>query len=231
MRIDLKVTGLDAARAYIRNADRQIAFAAAKALTQTGHDVRRAIPAGLQAQLDRPTRFTASETATTVTPARKDNLRAIVAFKPIQAGYLHWQVEGGTRRPERKALRLPSAIGLDAYGNLPRGIIQQLIAVARKESKLAKRKARRVRISNKVEIFYGDPTDVGVKNSPPGIYKIVQHGAKGGGSRLIPLIVFPQTTATYRPRLNLERIARPVVERAFPGRFAVALQQAMATAK
>ena len=162
-------TNLAEVRRRLSGLEKQVNFAASKALNDTAREVRKAIPAGLRRSLDRPTPFTASEGATFIRPARRDNLTAEVLFKDRQASYLRYQVEGGVRRPKRRALRLPSAIQLDQYGNLPRGIIQQLIAVARKESKLGKRKARRIQVSNKLDLFYGDPKDVGGRNFPPGI--------------------------------------------------------------
>lgn len=226
--LTIQITGIQEVRAQMQGLAKQVNFAAAKTLTQTAHEVRKAIPAGLRKSLDRPTNFTANPGATYVKPATRENLVAEVNFKERQASYLRWQIEGGTRSPTKKALRLPSAIGLDAYGNLPKGIIQQLIAVARRESKLGKRKARRIQVSNKVELFYGDPADVGGHRFPPGIYKIVKTGSR---SQLIPLIVFPATTATYKKRVDLAAIATPVVQAEFAKRFQPALRQALATAK
>ena len=222
-------TNLDEVRRRLSGLEKQVNFAASKALNDTAREVRKAIPAGLRKSLDRPTPFTAGEGATFVKPAKRDNLTAEVLFKDRQASYLRYQVEGGVRRPTRRALRLPSAIRLDQYGNLPRGIIQQLIAVARKESRLGKRKARRIQVSNKLDLFYGDPKDVGGRDFPPGIYKIVRLSAER--SQLVPLIVFPETAATYRKRVDLLSISRPVVASAFSPAFARALRDALASAR
>lgn len=222
-------TNLDEVRRQLAGLERQVSFAASRALNDTAREVRKAVPEGLRRSLDRPTPFTASEGAMFIRPARRDNLTAEVLFKDRQASYLRYQVEGGVRRPARRALRLPSAIRLDQYGNLPRGIIQQLIAVARKESKLGKRKARRIQVSNTLDLFYGDPKDVGGHNFPPGIYKIVRLSSER--SQLVPLIVFPETAATYRKRVDLMSIARLVVASAFSPAFSRALRDALASAK
>jgi hypothetical protein len=222
-------TKLAEVRRRLSGLEKQVKFASSKALNDTASEVRKAIPAGLRRSLDRPVPFTVSERATFVRPARRDNLTAEVLFKDRQASYLRYQVEGGVRRPTRRALRLPSAIQLDQYGNIPRGIIQQLIAVARKESKLGKRKARRIKVSNKLDLFYGDPRDVGGRNFPVGIYKIVRLSAER--SQLVPLIVFPEATATYRKRVDLLSIARPVVASAFSPAFTRALRGALASAR
>ena len=227
--LTIQITGLDQVRAQLGAASKQAAFAASKALNAAAKDVQKAIPDGLRKSLDRPTDFTASVKATRIEYASKTKLEAAVLFKDKQASYMRYQVEGGTRQPTRKALRLPSAVQLNQYGNLPKGIIAQLIAVARKESKLGKRKARRIKVSNKVELFYGDPADVGGHKYPPGIYKIVQLGSNR--SQLVPLIVFPAVSAKYKKRVDLEAIARPVVLANINRHFNEAFSAAMGSAR
>lgn len=229
MKLSISITGLDAVKRQIANAEKQVAFAASKALNSTAREVQKGIPGVLAQSLDRPTPFTTSEKATFVRPATKSKLEAEVVFKDRQASYLRYQLEGGVRAPARKALRLPSAIGLNQYGNLPKGVIQQLVSIARKESKMGKRKARRIRVSNKLELFYGDPKDVGARNFPPGIYKIVPQ-AGGRGSRLIPLIVFPEQSAKYEKRVDLEPMARAVVLKNFGPEFERELKLALESA-
>lgn len=226
MTISIEVKGLDAVMAKLSGQQKQVQFAAAKALTQTAKKIQQNIPAYLEKELDKPTPFTKS--GTFVQAARKDKLEAVVGFKDRQASYLKWQVDGGMRSPTKTALRLPSAVRLNEYGNLPKGIIQQLVAVARKESKLSKRTSRRIKVSNQQELFYGDPKDVGNHKFPPGIYKLVK---QAGRSQLVPLIVFPQTTANYRPRLDLEKFAKPIVASEFEPAFREALRQALETAR
>lgn len=152
----------------------------------------------------------------------------MVGFRDKQAAYLRWQIEGGTRAPTKKALRLPSAIKLDQHGNLPKGIIQKLIAVARKESKMAKRTSRRIKVSNKLDIFYGDPADVGGHKFPPGIYKIVKQGNR---QQLVPLIVFPQQSARYKPRFKFREMAERTVAEVWAREFDKAFAEAMRTAR
>lgn len=127
MKLSISVTGLDAVRRQLGDLGKQASFAASKALNATAQDLRRAIPGELRKSLDRPTDFTASEKAMFIRPATKNRLESVVQFKDRQASYLRYQIDGGVRQPTRKALRLPSAIGLDQHGNLPRGIIKQLV--------------------------------------------------------------------------------------------------------
>jgi len=226
MQISLSVSGLDALKRQIADAEKQVRYAASRALNETAKEVRKAIPGELSKRLDRPTPFTTREDAMFIRGATKDRLEAAVVFKDRQASYLRYQLEGGVRQPTRKALRLPSAIGLDQHGNLPRGIIKQLVAIARKEGKLQKRKARRIRVSNKLELFYGDPKDVGARKFPPGIYKIVTKGG-AGQTQLVPLIVFPEQSARYEKRVDLDPLARAVVLKTFGPAFERELKQAL----
>jgi hypothetical protein len=233
----MKIT-LDTDFAQIRdrlgNLARQADFAASVALNATARHIQAAIPATLRSALDRPTPFTGGEpsgprTATYIARADKRKLEAAVLFKARQAEYLQYQVEGGTRYPKRKALRLPSAIETNAFGNLPRNAIKQLLAVARRERKLTRRQARTLRVSRTVEIFYGDPTDIGLPGSPPGIYKRVYR--PGGRNQLIPLIVMPARPAQYQARIDLGAMAEPIVRREMPREWARALEQALRTAR
>ena len=223
--ITVKVTGLDATLARLAGQQKQLRFATAVALTRTAQAIKAALPAVMERDLDRPTAFT--KRGIYVKPATKDTLTAVVGLMDKQASYLRWQIAGGTRAPSRQALRLPSAIKLDQYGNLPKGIIAQLIAVARKERKLGKIKARRIQVSNKVEIFYGDPADVGGHKFPPGIYKVI----RGASPQLIPRIVFPRTVARYKPRFAFARVGQDVVAREWSRQFAQAWADALRSAR
>lgn len=105
---------------------RQVPFATAKALTETAKEVQRAITDELPRVFDRPTPFT--QRGVGMTWATKANLTSKVFLKDVQRDYLALQVTGGTRTPKRKALVVPAAIGLNPYGNLPRGKIKSLLA-------------------------------------------------------------------------------------------------------
>ncbi len=146
-----------------------------------------------------------------------------------QAEYMKYQIAGGSRLPGAGGLRLPSAINVNEFGNIPKGLIRQLVQVANKEKRLGKVKARRIKVSRNVEIFYGDPDDVGSKRYPRGIYKRVV--MSGGRSRLIPLVVFPQVMASYRPRFDFRRLSEAVFREEFDSLFAEAFQEAQRTAR
>lgn len=225
--IRVELEGFDKAINRITGIGKQVEYAAAVALTRTAKAVEARIPDALERDLDRPTPFT--KRGTFVRAARKGSLEAIVGFKDRQAEYLRYQIEGGTRVPKNKALRLPSAIGLNEFGNLPKGVIQQLISVAKKEARLGKVRSRRIKVSSKVEIFYGDPADVGGHRFPPGIYKRV--ALSGGRHQLIPLIVFPRQPAKYRKRFDFMKLASETIAAEWPRNFQQALSEAMSSAR
>lgn len=198
----------------------QYRFAVAKALTDTAREAARdELPRQLERDLDNPTPFTKS--GFFFTPARKDNLTAVVGAKDIQSGYLRYQVRGGTRRPKRKALRLPSEVDLNQFGNMPKGLVSQLIKRAKEGRRATKGQSARFGVSQQVDLFYGDPGD----DRPPGIYKRVP--LPGNRNRLVPIVVFPEQAAQYRPRLDFEG----AVVRTVRTRFAPNLRRAVALAR
>ena len=229
MRFDVRVEGVEAVRAHIAGYGKQVTFATAKALTDVAGELKRALPAELERDLDRPTEFT--KRGVFVKPARREDLRAVVGFMPIQSRYLVYQVEGGQRQPTKKALRLPSTIPLDAQGNIPPRTIQQLIAAARagRFGKVVQRRLgvggdRRKRGDPRESLFYSKPRGL---PWPAGIYRRIP----GRPGKLIPIIVFPQRAATYKPRFKFFELADRVVREQWPLKFRQALDYALATAR
>jgi len=223
MKIGVQVNGLDTLIARMAGMSRQIPFATSKALNETGKRVAAAMPEEIERAIENPTAFT-KKGVRVLRYANKNKLEVTVGFMAAQAKYMKYQVEGGVRDPGRAGLKLPAAIQLNQYGNIPRGVIAQLIAVARKEQGLKRATSRKVQVSAKVELFYGDPQERGGKTWPRGIYKIA-NGA------LIPLIIFPQTVARYRPRFDFYGKANQVIEREWQSQFSTALADAIRTAK
>lgn len=202
---------------------RQYEFAVASALTDTVKQARDAMPRALDQALDQPTAFT--KRGFFITPARKDRLVAVVGAKDKQASYLRYQVEGGSRRPTRKALRLPSEVKLDQSGNVPPGLIRQLIARAQANKRATKTQAARFGVSQELDLFYGEPGD----GRPAGIYKRVVLGTQR--HQLVPIIVFPQRSAQYEPRFDFRGVAGRVVAAAFKPALVKAWARAKATAR
>lgn len=228
MKISVTISGVDLVRRRLSGLAKQVPFALSLALNRTAQSVADAMPAAMRAALDRPTPFT-QRSVRVLSKASKHHLLAVVGVQPVQAKYLRWAVTGGVKTPGVAGLRLPSAITLNEFGNIPRGAIARLIAIARKERKSAKVAGKRIRISDGVEIFYGDPIDQAGKKFPRGIYKDVRR--RDGRNMLIPLIVFPQSNAIYRRRFDFHRLATATVRREWHAEFSTALQRAVDSAK
>ncbi len=226
--IKVDMIGMDTLKAQIGGMGKQVNYAAAVALTATAKKAQAAMPAALDRALDRPTPFT--KTSVFVSPANKNNLAATIGFKDRAATYMARQIAGGTLNPGSKGLKLPASIALNQYGNIPKGIIAQLIAVAKKEGKgLTKRKSRLIKVSNKVELFYGDPADVGGHKFPPGIYKRIDRG--NGRRQLVPIVIFPRVAAHYKQRFKFREEVEKIVREEWPSQFSSALENALRTAR
>ena len=179
--------------------------ATAYALTLTSRDLHQSLPAKLEADLDNPTPFT--KRGFYVKGATTSNLTAEVGVMPKQAEYLQYQIVGGSRSPRKVALRLPSDVDLNQYGNLAAGVIKQLVARAKAGKRTTKRLAARTGVGRTSDLFYGDPGD----GRPPGIYKRVSMGKR---HKLVPVVVMPKRSATYRRRFDFYGHGRRVaVER------------------
>ena len=222
MRVDV-TSNIDQVLAETARLHPQWRFACAKALTDTVRLIQGAMPAQLESALDRPTQFTKG--GFFIQPARKDTLTAAVGVKDRQAQYLAYQIEGGTRAPSKQALRLPSVVDLNESGNLPTGLIRQLITRAKAGRGATKRQAQRFGVSGAVTLFYGEPGD----GRPAGIYKRVPVGA--GREHLVPVVVFPQQSAQYERRFDFYGVAERLTAGEFEGALDRAWQQALATAR
>lgn len=115
---------IDAVLRRVKAAERQIPFATAKALTRTAIDARRDVMDALPKVFDRPNPFTMRGIG--YRQATKATLSAAVFIRDKQAEYLSRQIAGGTRRPRRRALALPTTAPLDRYGNVQRGWWQRM---------------------------------------------------------------------------------------------------------
>ncbi len=214
---------IDRELGFLARLHTQFPFAVAASITDTLKDVQRELPGELERDLDNPTPFT--KRGTYVKPARKDRLVGEVGFMPRQSAYLQWQVYGGLRAPRLKALRLPSVVERNEFGNLPAGLIRQLVARAKAGRRATRGQARRFGVSSELDLFYGEPGD----DRPAGIYKRVV--VSDTEHRLIPIVVFPKVSARYAARFDFHRIAVRVVDRRFAANLARRWDQAIATAR
>ena len=117
--IDISIKAdVKAAKKMLRGFQKQIPFAAAKALTDTVKAVQKAEQKQMPRKLDRPTPFTLK--GISIKRATKRDLSARVFIRPIQAEYLRYQIEGGRRRARGRGLGVPTKHArLNQYGNIP----------------------------------------------------------------------------------------------------------------
>ena len=228
--IKVEIKGLVKTLAHIAGMQKQMKFATALALTRAAMAVKDALPAVMDRTLDRPTPFT--KRGIFVMPAKRDNLKAVVGFMDRQASYLKFQIAGGTRTPTSRGIKLPGNIILNSFGNIPKGLIEKLKQSAQ-DGTLGRGVAGRLGLKNRrknaapIELFYGKPTGRGWDNAPMGIWRRVP----GSPGKLIPVIVFEDSPAHYKPRFHFTRAAANVVRRVWDATFAAALNDALRTAK
>lgn len=226
MKIAIDVSGLDQARQDLvaRFSDRRLRAAMATAATRTVRELARGWEQQVGQAFDRPT--PATQRAVRTTMATAANLTAEVAVKDVAQGgaapveWLLPEERGGARSIKRfeQALQSQGAMPrgwravpgpgakLDAYGNVSRGQIVQVIAqlgaqyspgyarvISKSAAKRAASAARRGRAY--VAILPGN----GQKRTP-GVYE-----RKGRG--LLPVFIYVQAVQ-YRKRLRLLDAAR-----------------------
>lgn len=247
VRTDLKIA-MDA----ISERQRQIIYAAAVALTETGQDVKEAEIHEMRDVFDRPTPYTLNSVF--LRRATKNDLRAVVWLKD-QGGegtpadrYLLPQIKGGVRLLKkfelalRQAGLLPdgmiavpgSGAKLDQYGNMSRGQIVQILAYFRTfgevgyraniDDKGRKRLARGGRKRQGFAYFVGRPGD---GKLPLGVWQRFHFAV---GSAIKPVLLFVND-AHYEPIFDFDFTGRDVVAKRWPVRFRAALQMAFATAR
>jgi hypothetical protein len=115
-----------AALRMLRNQRDQVPFAIARALTKTAQAGQGAATGAINTVFDRPTPFT--QRGVRILPARKTDLEARVFLQDVQARYLGLQIAGGTRKPKKRALVLPTELKTNRYGNIAQGAIKRLLA-------------------------------------------------------------------------------------------------------
>ena len=229
--------------------ERQLPFAAARALTQTAKQAQGAVRTAMNEVFDRPTAYTLNSTF--VRPATKTRLSAQVklkdeAAKAIPAAkYLLPQVEGGGRRQKRSEVALASAgilppgwylvpgksVRLDGAGNVPRSIILQIISDLRaspdvgfRSNRLTKREAReRGKRFRESRFFVVKPGS----KAQPGIYRKIDSAF---GRAAQPVFIFT-AQPQYARRLNFYAVVERVVRTNFEDNFAVSLADALRTAR
>ncbi len=230
---------------------RQIPYGTMLALNRTATRVQEAEVNEMRGVFDRPTPYTLS--ALRIRKATKANLTAYVepknmATKAISADkYLAPQILGGSRGQKRfeRALiavgAMPqgyvavpgSGARFDAYGNMSRGQIVQILAYFRAFPEVGYR--ANMSAAGRGRLARGSRRNMGYSyfvagpggSLPPGIW---QRFAFSEGHAIRPVLIFVKSTM-YRKRLDFDVVAEKTVEKYFEGDFRLAMMQAAATAR
>lgn len=233
---------------------RQVPFAISLALNRTAAAVKDAEEREMRDVFDRPTPWTLRGVGSA--PSTKSDLRAVVFLKDrsaVSSGhppdvYLTPEIRGGTRNLKafelafRSAGVLPSsmmmvpgsAMTLDAYGNIPTGLIVQLLSYFKafpeqgyRANVTEARKAKLKRGTKKQQGFEYFALRGAHGKLPPGIYKRVMFAH---GSSVKPIIVFVDS-AHYEAIYDFGFVGESTVAKQFPIELASATTQALATAR
>jgi len=119
MQVDMRHNLREVQRGLSSEARRTVEGATAAGINATLKDVGKNLEKRFRRVLDRPTPFTMK--GIKLRFARDRTLRGSVFVMDRQAAYLRRLEDGGTRRPEARAIPVPGANQrLNRYGNLPR---------------------------------------------------------------------------------------------------------------
>lgn len=230
----------------------QLPYAKALAGTRTAFEVRKGLQGEMRRVLERPTPYTIN--ALRVVPATKTNPVAEVLFKDYisDAAFRHYlepNVYGGTRpvknaeRRLRQARVLPAGwfavpgagAKVDAYGNMNRGQIVQVLAVlqalptagAGQGFQGAQTKASKKRNKKIGDFFASTPSNT-------------QKAANGGrlpwgvwerkGKKVVSILFFVPKV-TYRKRLQFFEVARQITREHYEDNLLRAMSDALRTAR
>ena len=246
MKISVDVKGIEATKAYLVGAGKQVRFATAVALTRTAQQVEREIQKDIPATFDRPKPQTTKGTyMKKATPA---NLTAVAGIKDRIAAYLAPNIGESGRRPRvyKNSEKMLSAAGilpsgkftvpgaearLDAYGNMSRGQIVQILSYFRTFGNTKLNSTRknatdktRARLANKGNDYFVVPVASRSLGLYPGIWQ------RNGRSDIKPVLMFvsqPQYKAIY----NFYGVNERKAQRIFDAEFKFALDEALRTAR
>lgn len=178
----------------------QLPFALSVALNGAAGDAKEAEEFAIRSSFDRPTPFT--QRAIGRTWANKRKLSVEVFVKDIQAKYLKYGVEGGTRRASGGKIPVPGKrMRLNQYGNMGRRAVSRAAARA--------------------NTFVGRPD--GRPDLPVGIWQRNKSGLK--------LLVLFTPQADYEKRYDFYGVFENTIERVLPGQVEAGFQRAMSTAR
>lgn len=235
-------------RKYDNIARQQLPFAISKAVNETAKIVKQREYGEIARVFDRPTPYTLNSLfvkfGSKTLPIAEVKLKDDAGKGTPAAKYLLPQIEGGGRRhkrferalaargllPQGKYVVPGSAAKMDAYGNMQRGQVVQILSalgaaetvsgfMANRTERSKKRKGRTL-----AEYFVGAP---GNGRLPEGVW---QRHTFGFGSAIKPVAIFTDRP-NYKQRLRFQQVGERTVRAEFPAEFTKALQYAIATAR
>lgn len=243
-----KALGLPSVYSSLKNIEKQSRFGIARAITKTAKAVESELKQEMRSKTDRPTPFFLKSTF--VQPATKQNLVARVGLKDRLASKNAFSAEerfghhftGGARRAKALELYLRRAglLGrgefiapgagarLDAFGNMSRGQVQQIISQLRigldpyAYASKSKRSRRSVRLAGRIFWARGNARDGHLKR---GAY--IDMGPPIG---IRPLLVVLSNT-NYQRRFDLPQIAATTIAKTWDENLRSSLVDAFNSSK
>ncbi len=234
---------------------RQVPFALSVALNRTAEWAETSVRKEMTKVFDRPTRYFLRSLR--VIRSTKAKLQATVWFKDANsatggAAMVAPHIYGGDRATKPMELRLQraglmpvgwrvvpgAAADLDAFGNMSRGQISQLLNVLGTYREAGYNKANaatRARLAKGnlkkgvygFEYFVNPVGSARGRHLEPGVYKRVRTAF---GTSLKPVLIFVKRTQ-YRQRLDFVGIVQRTVDAKFPLEFDAAFDRAVRTAR
>lgn len=254
----IEIKGVDELLRGLSNLQKeQLPIMMANTLTQTAYIARNKVVAEMQTVFDRPTSFTLD--SMNVVEATKTRWQSKVTPKSSsrinpEQHYLNPQVEGGRRWFKKAEARLykkgilpagyftvpGGGADMDEFGNMARSQLIQLLAYFDAFGEAGFRSnmndAGRKRLLKGTKKKYGVAYFVikpGTRSHlHPGIYKrtnLVSGANVGPAAPIRPILIFVRN-ATYKKRLDIERIANETYDRYFEMNFRGNLKHAINTA-
>lgn len=230
----------------------QVPFAASRGLNRIADKIKEAEVREIVDVFDRPTPYTQQRAIRVQYSSKADLTAVVMVSQDMDKGippskYLAPQISGGTR-PLKRFERALQAVGalpagwravpgaaakIDAFGNMDRGQIQQILSFfkafpeagykANMTDKRRQRLARGTKTKLGFSYFVGRPGD----RLPLGVWQRVQFAR---GSAIRPILIFVPS-AVYSAIFDFGYVAQNAVDKNFAGEFVRAFDEAMRTAR
>ena len=234
----------------------QFLYAAARAITKTGQDVKAALVNEMSRAFDRPTPYVLGSLY--LRPAKKNDLSAFVYPKDAfgkgtpAKKFLYPEIEGGPRHVKRfeRALQargiLPSGMyvvpgqgaELDAYGNIGAGQIRQILSyfgaaemtmgyTANMTGKNKSRLSKGTKAKRGFAYLVSNGRGEKASHLPYGIYK---RTGFAWGSAIKPIFLFVKKPS-YKSIFKFFEVGQKVAGETFPKNFREAIDEAIRTSR